>query len=65
MTEMARSRHAESGAGHVHLSIDCAFWLSMPMPATYKLSFDGSHLRSALGLGLKSHDRVHPNDQSR
>nr|WP_131786165.1 histidine phosphatase family protein [Protofrankia symbiont of Coriaria ruscifolia] len=43
----------------------CAFWLSMPMPATYKLSFDGPHLRSALGPGLESPDRVHPNDQSR
>jgi len=44
------------------LSIDCAFWLSMPMPAIYKLSFHGPHLHSALGPGL---NQVHPNSQSR
>ncbi len=35
------------------LPIDCAFWLSMPMPAIYTLSFDGPHLRRALGPGLE------------
>ncbi len=40
------------------LSIDHAFWLSMPMPAIYKLSFDGPHLRSALGPGLGDPGRV-------
>lgn len=40
------------------LSIDCAFWLSMPTPAIYKLSFDGPHLRDALGPGLGSRDRL-------
>ncbi len=44
------------------LSIDCAFWLSMPTPAIYKLGFDGPHLHSALGPGL---NQVHPNGQSR
>ncbi|MEX5709141.1 histidine phosphatase family protein [Parafrankia sp. FMc6] len=34
------------------LSIDCGFWLSMPMPAIYQLSFSGPHLRGARGPGL-------------
>ena len=40
------------------LSIDCAFWLSMPMPAIYQLNFDGPHLCDALGPGLGSPDRL-------
>ncbi len=36
------------------LPIDCAFWLSMPMPAIYTLSFDGPDLRRAFGPGLES-----------
>jgi len=36
----------------VGIPIDCAFWLSMPMPAIYTLRFDGRDLRSALGPGL-------------
>jgi 2,3-bisphosphoglycerate-dependent phosphoglycerate mutase len=36
------------------LSIDYPFWLSMPMPATYTLTFDGTHLRGASGPGLKA-----------
>ncbi|MBL7492929.1 histidine phosphatase family protein [Frankia sp. AgB1.9] len=44
------------------LSIDCTFWLSMPMPAIYKLSFDGPHLHSAVGPGL---NQVYPDSPSR
>jgi len=44
------------------LSIDCAFWLSIPMPAICQLSFGGPHLHSALGPGL---NQVPPNSQAR
>ncbi|OHV36356.1 MULTISPECIES: histidine phosphatase family protein [Pseudofrankia] len=36
------------------LSINCAFWLSMPMPAIYTLNFDGPDLRRILGPGLEN-----------
>ncbi|EIV91333.1 histidine phosphatase family protein [Frankia sp. QA3] len=37
----------------VGLPIDCAFWLSMPTPAIYRLNFAGVHLQRAAGPALQ------------
>jgi 2,3-bisphosphoglycerate-dependent phosphoglycerate mutase len=36
----------------VGLPIDCAFWLSMPTPAIYRLSCAGARLRRVVGPAL-------------